>query len=241
MTDQLDRLLDQALSEYRDAEPLAGIEDRILRRIAVQPTKSSPWMRWMFGCPIPASFAGVGVFLVIATVLVAALWLGFRQQPHRQTVATNTAHPSEQQIASNATKVETPVTGATPPQSVSRPHPAAQPEVRQRSPLHDCHPERSEFAAGETNEVEGPLSQEQPGCSAPFKPASGLSGSANTRPNQFPAPAPLTREEHALIALARTHPDALPNQPENADQLNIAPIDIQPLAPESGATQGEPQ
>lgn len=56
---------------------------------------------------------------------------------------------------------------------------------------------------------------------------------------QFPTPAPLTSEEYALLTLARTHPDALLAQPDDADKLSIAPIEIKPLAPEAGAPQGE--
>ena len=33
---KLDELLDQALSEYRDAEPLNGFEDHVPRRLAAQ-------------------------------------------------------------------------------------------------------------------------------------------------------------------------------------------------------------
>ncbi len=45
--DHLDRILDHALSEYRDAEPLSGMEDRILRRLAAQPEPSSRRWAWI--------------------------------------------------------------------------------------------------------------------------------------------------------------------------------------------------
>jgi hypothetical protein len=58
---------------------------------------------------------------------------------------------------------------------------------------------------------------------------------------QFPTPAPLTREEYALLALARAHPDALLAPPDETGKVSITPIDIKPLAPEGGAPQGEPE
>ena len=38
--DKLDHVLEQALSEYRDAEPLAGMEDRILRASPRNPSRT---------------------------------------------------------------------------------------------------------------------------------------------------------------------------------------------------------
>ena len=35
-TDEFDEILSNALSEYRKAEPLAGLEDRVLRRVQQQ-------------------------------------------------------------------------------------------------------------------------------------------------------------------------------------------------------------
>jgi len=49
------------------------------------------------------------------------------------------------------------------------------------------------------------------------------------RAAQFPSPAPLTAEEHALLALASSNPDALLNQPDHSRDLEIAPIAINPL------------
>ena len=49
----------------------------------------------------------------------------------------------------------------------------------------------------------------------------------------------MTSQEHALLALARTHPDALLAPRDDAGKLSIAPIEIKPLASEAGAPQGE--
>ena len=46
--DQFDELLDHALTEYRDAEPLSGLEDRVLQRLQTQPVdRRRTW--WMWG------------------------------------------------------------------------------------------------------------------------------------------------------------------------------------------------
>ncbi len=185
---QFDRILDQALNEYCDAEPLAGMEDRILRRITAQPEPSS--RRWAW------------VLATAAAVLVGALWLGLRERSHQQIVATNVTQPTQQATGRTA-QAETP--GLPSVQS----HPAASTHVTSRRPASSVALETARSAAA--------------------KPAL----------KQFPAPAPLTAEEHTLLALARMHPDALLAQPDDADKLSIAPIEIKPLAPESGAPQGE--
>jgi hypothetical protein len=63
---QLDKILDQALSEYRDAEPLAGLEDRVLQRLRLQPVarRNTSW-KW----------AGIAA---CAATLAFAAWLGLR-------------------------------------------------------------------------------------------------------------------------------------------------------------------
>ena len=62
-TDEFDEILSNALSEYREAEPLAGLEDRVLRRVQQQRERRklcvamelrrwlSPWLylRWLPG------------------------------------------------------------------------------------------------------------------------------------------------------------------------------------------------
>jgi hypothetical protein len=187
--DELDRILDQALCEYQDAEPLAGMEDRILRRVAGQPARKQSF-RW-------------AVALAAAGITVVALWLGLRTRPHQPITATNIPQAT-QQVSPKAAQVEP---------SSQRDHPSGrQAEVgraRARQPL--------------------PKQNVQVAQSLPRKPAL----------EQFPTPAPMTSEEHALLALARTHPDALLVRLDDADKLSIAPIEIKPLASEAGAPQGE--
>ena len=46
--EQLDNILDEALSAYREAEPLAGIEDRVLQRLRLQP-EARRFASWKWG------------------------------------------------------------------------------------------------------------------------------------------------------------------------------------------------
>jgi hypothetical protein len=185
-----DRTLDQALSEYRDAEPHAGIEDRILRRIATQPGPSSRRWTWFL------------VTAAAAAVVVVTLWLGFRHHPHQQPVATSVTQPAQQATA-NASHIETPASPS------AQSHPAASTRATSPRPASSVNPQIAKAARA--------------------KPA----------PKQFPSPAPLTSEEHALLTLAAGHPDALLSRPDDVDKLRIAPIEIKPLAPDAGAPQGE--
>lgn len=187
---ELDRLLDQALNEYRDAEPLSGIEDRVLRRITTQPEQSARRWPWILAAA------------AVAAVIAVALWLGVREHPHQMPVATNATQPARQ-TASSA--------HALPalPSVVS--HPAVSARPRSRHSSSAVIPQMARAVA--------PI----------------------PRLTQFPSPAPMSSEEHALLALARTHPDALLGQPDDAEKLGIRPIEIKPLAPEAGAPQGEPQ
>src|SRR5579884_2289713 len=93
--DKLDTLLDHALREYREAEPLAGMEARILQRIAAQVEPRSRRWTWILATAAAAA------------VVVVALWLGLRERPQQQTAATSVAHPAGHATASTA-HVETP-------------------------------------------------------------------------------------------------------------------------------------
>jgi hypothetical protein len=84
---QLDKILDQALGEYRDAEPLAGLKDRVLQRLRLQPEESPiRWWKW-------------GMVAACAAMLAFAAWLGLRSYaPHgsvapQQTQARNVDVP----------------------------------------------------------------------------------------------------------------------------------------------------
>ena len=49
---ELDRLLDSALASYSDAEPLAGIEERVMRRVVGSKRRPSLW--WL-GAAVPVA------------------------------------------------------------------------------------------------------------------------------------------------------------------------------------------
>jgi hypothetical protein len=62
--DEIDSLIDEALSTYSSAEPLAGLEERVLNRIRFSRAarRSSRYLRWSIPLAILASL----VFVVIA-------------------------------------------------------------------------------------------------------------------------------------------------------------------------------
>lgn len=186
---EFDHILDDALREYRDAEPLSGMEDRILRRIAAQPHPSSRRWVWI-------------VSAAAAAMIVAVLWLGLHVRPHQQPVVTQIS-PSVQQAPVTTAHGDTPLLPAV------KPHPAASARLSSRHSSSAVTPQIAQAVAP--------------------KP----------RLKQFPAPTPLTSEEHALVALARTNPNALLARPDDTEKLSISPIEIKPLASESGAPQGE--
>jgi hypothetical protein len=82
---QFDEILDHALSEYRDVEPLSGLEDRVLRRLQSQPNSRSPSWR----------LARLGAFATSAALLLLAIFLITRrhqpQAPREQASSTSPA------------------------------------------------------------------------------------------------------------------------------------------------------
>jgi hypothetical protein len=58
MHDELDNLIDGALTQYANAEPLAGIEQRVLDRVHLAETRRRRW-RWMLIVAAPALAATV--------------------------------------------------------------------------------------------------------------------------------------------------------------------------------------
>jgi hypothetical protein len=61
MEDDLDRLIDGALSDYSSAEPLAGLEERVLNR--VRAAEAARRRRWLWALAAPA----------LAAILIAIL------------------------------------------------------------------------------------------------------------------------------------------------------------------------
>ena len=81
--DDFDDLLHEALSEYRDAEPLAGIESRILARLQLSEPSRRPFvLRW-------------AIALACAAAIAAAIWFGSgRRTPQSISPAKIAATPS---------------------------------------------------------------------------------------------------------------------------------------------------
>jgi hypothetical protein len=87
--EQLDNILDEALSGYREAEPLAGIEDRVLQRLRMHADeRSTALWKW-------------GAVAACVAMLVFAAWLGLRghgsQDPvvRQQTQASSVDVPPQ--------------------------------------------------------------------------------------------------------------------------------------------------
>jgi hypothetical protein len=189
--EQLDNLLDEALGEYREAEPLAGIEDRVLQRLRMEPReRRMPWWKW-------------GAVAACAALVLMAVWIGLRNRhdsfsPVQSTQAQK--QESKSPVATTEAGSQQPVIAArvatTPPMRISSTR---------------CHP--APIACVET------------------------ASASELRTPQFPTPAPLTPEEHALLALLKSNPEALPNRRENPGDMTISPLEIMPLAGSAAPTQ----
>jgi hypothetical protein len=84
--EQLDSILDEALSTYRDAEPLAGIEGRVLHRLRMQPGQSrTTWWKW-------------GSVAACVAMLAFAAWLGLRSHGSQTPVARQQTQASNVDI-----------------------------------------------------------------------------------------------------------------------------------------------
>jgi hypothetical protein len=204
--DEFDQILDNALSEYRDAEPLADLENRVLQRLQLQAERRQKlWWQWSAAA-------------LTAAVLVIAAWVGLRSGGKQTPVVEKHAPASDSQ--STAQMRTAPKVTPANPEILAQKHPRLTSELApKQGPRAD-----SEVA---TNEASARNTPQAAGVAA-----------ARVLP-QFPAPAPLTREEHTLLALARTNPDALQNLTQSEGEITIAPIEIEPLAGDGSDTQGE--
>jgi hypothetical protein len=95
--EQLDNILDEALSAYREAEPLAGLEDRVLQRLRLQP-ESRRIASWKWG-----ALAACAVLLSIVA------WLGWhghgtqtKARPQPIEVRNNVAPPETKTATGSA-------------------------------------------------------------------------------------------------------------------------------------------
>lgn len=190
---ELDRLLDNALVTYREAEPLAGMEDRVLQRMRLRGERRRAfWWQWK---------------IATATLAVAALafvvWIGKHNR-------------------------------------VSRP--VAQPHVAQENvaPLTPG-PKAQKVQAGAAR----PLAGHPSGKKTASRSVAGYAGTAVVAEEhvpvseRFPTPAPLNRNERALLALSRTTPEVLRELPQSDEEISIAPITIKPLADAGSDDQGD--
>jgi len=196
MNDEFDNILDDALAEYREAEPLAGLEGRVLRRLAEPTRRRRAWWGWSLA-------AG----LAMALLAVAARF-ELRDPPYQPlpTYQASTEQPT-----------------------VAQPSPNLRTERDLSADLENVRPDYPEgFPAGI-------LGHQRRASSRPALPG----GANRGRRSQFPAPVPLTFEERALLALARTDPEALRTLPGNDTELAIAPISIQPLADGGDSNEGD--
>lgn len=111
---ELDDVLDEALAAYRDAEPLAGLEERVLGRVLAR-TERRRWISWGY-CSAAA----------LAAAIALVFWLGIK--------------PAQQQRAVPGIVTEKPLTdaqAAAMPQTAhgaNRPMPAGHKAARPVSP-----------------------------------------------------------------------------------------------------------
>ena len=80
--DQFDDALDSALKRYSDVEPRAGLEGRVLARLAAQPHRAGYRLRW------PVIWAGV------AAVVMFGMWFALpRHEKPPMTIAIEVSPP----------------------------------------------------------------------------------------------------------------------------------------------------
>lgn len=190
-----DSIVDQALAHYRDAEPLSGLDDRVLQRVAVQTGKRRLAGWW-------------AITALAAAAALIAIWFGV---PRSLTPSSISLPTIAQQAA---------------PQTSSH----VVPRVTVR---HAPHRNKT-LASTRQSTIENKRDSDH------LTNPETAAGRVPVQP-QFPSPAPITPQEHALLALTRTAPDALVNRNHDLRDLEIAPIEIKPLAEPTGASQGDNQ
>ena len=174
---QFDEILDHALSEYRDVEPLSGLEDRVLRRLQQPNSRSAFWRRRRLG-----AFATSAALLLLAIFLITR---GHQPQAPREQGSSTSPAPAAIQASAPPVKNSPMATARRPkPQTSMRP---------KSSDVHSLAATRSPVQA-------------------------------------FPTPVRMTNEEHALVAVAKAHPDVLQASVREDELITIAPVVIKPLA-----------
>jgi hypothetical protein len=108
MHDELDKLIDGALAEYSSAQPLAGIEQRVLDRVRLAQAARRRW-RWSLLVAVPALAAGLLVL--------------FAPKPQPQPVPVAVVAPPPAPVVQPTIRAAVPSRGATKrrPATVRRP------------------------------------------------------------------------------------------------------------------------
>ena len=199
--DEFDPVLEEALAEYRDAEPLDGVEERVLDRMRLaHQQRRNLWYRR-------------SAALACATLVAIAAWIGLQRRPEgivqpQPNVTQRPAPPS------STVPVATKAASRSDQEGTPSRHGAVSANLRRAGTVA---PSRALMVAGNRGQVP----RSQPG-------------------KQFPTPSPLTSEERALIALARTYPQVFESSGINAD-VRIAPIEVQPLSELHSDSEGNHQ
>jgi cytoskeletal protein RodZ len=81
--EEFDRVLDEALAEYRDAEPLAGMEHRVLQRVRLRAERRRAWLRW-------------SAFATCTAMLAVTAWTGVRDRARHETMPIQPEATQEQ-------------------------------------------------------------------------------------------------------------------------------------------------
>jgi len=123
--EHLDNILDEALSEYCDAESLSGLEDRVMQRIQEQKAiRQTRGLRW-------------AIALVCAAALAFAMWLGLERRAPQTTAPSAIATTGSVQPAPvQALSVAVADTGAN---ASNRPKSARQTASAIAQPAQSAH------------------------------------------------------------------------------------------------------
>ena len=205
--DEFDDLLHDALSEYREAEPLAGIEERVLQRMQSlrEERRHAMWM-W-------------GAVATCAALLLAGVWLGAKNPTLPKEGGAE--HAASPQVAAYESKELASVTKSpTRPEEGRMGHPesvTAPAEAPVEAPVAEAKArqtiQRAMTSRAATNVAEAKTSAVE----------------SRALPAQFPTPTPLTGEERAFMAALQNAPDSVLVAPDSDKTITIAEIEIRPL------------
>ena len=225
--DQFDEFLDHALSEYRDAEPLSGLENRVLQRLQSQPVDRGRAM-WMWGA-----------IATCAVLVLIGVWIGVESPtPPKEggtghpASSTQPTSPKQETVAQKP--FESPPAAGARQEIASQKHLTKQVKNKGLNGTAEAVPLQN--VARERLPQEPVTTMMRGGFSASVARVEAAS-TRGAKSSQFPTPAPLTTEEHALLALLHSNPNVLPNPHDEPGDTTIAPLEIKPLAGSAAPTQ----